>query len=1112
MKTRILFISTLMFVFLSLTYSQFSKQQAIDTVINYVIVADTGLVNVFVSNNTYSSSEILLLEHYDSITFGFTESWVFFVDDLPLANWHHPCRYIAVSAASGEYEIIPQSIYPFELETDFELIHQLDFKPYINISPLEGTATGKIQNSAEPNPNLFAVLITGANDTKEFWNDISNIYCTLTQVYGYKKENIFVHYVNEETGTQNGQDLDGDEIQSDDIDYCSRLDTLKRTFLNLGGIAGPLYDPTIPELNPEDQLFVFINGHGGVYSSTNNSSYLSIVGTGWNNKLYDTTFANWLQYINCAQMIFVMEPCYSGGFIDDITDYENYQVQCENREIHTACEFEPSMPEVWVTLEDSVTPTLTTVKFGEFVFYWTAAVRGYYPDFDEPWNVYLNFPTGTFPLESFFPDSLNHPGDYDPDINGDGIIQMGEAFLYADSLDSWSPYGFYGPHEVAPDFEEHPDKEKVIDFQEDLLSLYGLSGEIMSNQSVQGNFAIGGPLTLSQNATLLLKSNTNLYFINDYVTIDDEAVAVRFTIPSNHNLIFQNDVSVYGLGNPNSIDVYGDIEFGHNNRFLSLSGNYWKGINFMNEDANVLIEDATFVKCGIAGFLKYLNLDSLDFSYGFIDIEKANVDLKNSDFYFSNFKALYGGSTSYINIKNSTFNHSLTDAVYIDSYYSYEVDNCSISHCLSGIRVFNSGGSLTADISNNEINNNNKDGVLIYNSYASFIVNNINNNNGDGISLYDYSYISLFGNKDAHFVSETQRFRDNGMYEIFADDGSFPEEFKWNAVIDEDNETDGYELVYCETKLSKERDVRYNYWGSEENFNPQNDFYPYEDYTYLPKFKLEDDEDDSGIAETLFYSAENDFKQGNYSEAKNEYQQVIEQYPESKFAKASIKQLFSVEEYEANDYNSLKQYLLSNSIILSNPVLEKLADFFANKCNIKLENWQTAIDWFEYEIQNPESFADSLYAIIDLGNTYLLMEQSGYKSSYSGNMIEHMPISTEQHIVKRDFLISLLPQDNLSKTMKENLSKLNEGELLQNVPNPFKGSTQIWYNLNGESNVQLTVYNYFGQLISTINEETKTEGIHYIEFDANGLKNGLYFYLLIINGQTTDSKKMIIVE
>jgi len=109
-------------------------------------------------------------------------------------------------------------------------------------------------------------------------------------------------------------------------------------------------------------------------------------------------------------------------------------------------------------------------------------------------------------------------------------------------------------------------------------------------------------------------------------------------------------------------------------------------------------------------------------------------------------------------------------------------------------------------------------------------------------------------------------------------------------------------------------------------------------------------------------------------------------------------------------------------------------------------------------------------------------------------------------------LLSLIPGDQMNETMKGNIAELQEGKLLQNVPNPFKGSTQIWYKLDNESTVQLNVYNYTGQLISSINVGTKTKGNHYIDFDAKGLKNGIYFYSININGQTTDSKKMIVME
>lgn len=79
-------------------------------------------------------------------------------------------------------------------------------------------------------------------------------------------------------------------------------------------------------------------------------------------------------------------------------------------------------------------------------------------------------------------------------------------------------------------------------------------------------------------------------------------------------------------------------------------------------------------------------------------------------------------------------------------------------------------------------------------------------------------------------------------------------------------------------------------------------------------------------------------------------------------------------------------------------------------------------------------------------------------------------------------------------------------------PNPFNENTQICYELENISSVKLNVYNTSGQLINIIDEGLKPNGIHYSEFNANGLKDGIYFYSININGKTTESKKMIIIK
>ena len=46
-------------------------------------------------------------------------SWLLFIDDVPNANWAHPCRYIYVNVIGGEYEIHESTYPPTTLPSDY---------------------------------------------------------------------------------------------------------------------------------------------------------------------------------------------------------------------------------------------------------------------------------------------------------------------------------------------------------------------------------------------------------------------------------------------------------------------------------------------------------------------------------------------------------------------------------------------------------------------------------------------------------------------------------------------------------------------------------------------------------------------------------------------------------------------------------------------------------------------------------------------------------------------------------------------------------------------------------------------------------------------------------
>ncbi|RNC83402.1 MAG: T9SS C-terminal target domain-containing protein [Balneola sp.] len=92
------------------------------------------------------------------------------------------------------------------------------------------------------------------------------------------------------------------------------------------------------------------------------------------------------------------------------------------------------------------------------------------------------------------------------------------------------------------------------------------------------------------------------------------------------------------------------------------------------------------------------------------------------------------------------------------------------------------------------------------------------------------------------------------------------------------------------------------------------------------------------------------------------------------------------------------------------------------------------------------------------------------------------------------------PQPKLvGETIPESYSLSN------NYPNPFNPSTKISFALPEQSNVELTIYNTMGQLVSTLQNGSLGEGSYEITFDAGALPSGLYIARLSAIGSSGES-------
>jgi hypothetical protein len=83
--------------------------------------------------------------------------------------------------------------------------------------------------------------------------------------------------------------------------------------------------------------------------------------------------------------------------------------------------------------------------------------------------------------------------------------------------------------------------------------------------------------------------------------------------------------------------------------------------------------------------------------------------------------------------------------------------------------------------------------------------------------------------------------------------------------------------------------------------------------------------------------------------------------------------------------------------------------------------------------------------------------------------------------------------------------------LYQNFPNPFNPATTIKYALSENSFVTLKIYDIVGREIKTLVSANQTAGTYLLDFNAENLASGVYFYKLVAN-EFTDAKKMILVK
>ncbi|MAG44759.1 hypothetical protein CL633_02615, partial [bacterium] len=117
-------------------------------------------------------------------------------------------------------------------------------------------------------------------------------------------------------------------------------------------------------------------------------------------------------------------------------------------------------------------------------------------------------------------------------------------------------------------------------------------------------------------------------------------------------------------------------------------------------------------------------------------------------------------------------------------------------------------------------------------------------------------------------------------------------------------------------------------------------------------------------------------------------------------------------------------------------------------------------------------------------------------------------------------VISIMPDKGIVIMINEPWASL-ENKLLQNFPNPFNPETWIPYELSEPAEVEIRIFNYYGNLVKILYLGKKFSGVYYDKNKSaywdgkNEIKesvaSGIYFYQ-IKAGKFTAFKKMILLK
>lgn len=315
-----------------------------------------------------------------------------FADEVPLAGFGHPGRYLLYDAKTAAlYRDLPAQFPPFADNSRLEAFH----RPVVDVGH---SALVRLRPPFPcpifvPDAERYAILFSGFSWTFNL-NSLEFCYRTLVDKYGFRPEHIYVLHFDGTLASGMGGPVG--VWPGDGTPYRIRI-TGKGTRAAFQSALNELKG----KLRADDLLFIHTENEAG----NDGQSYLLTVDF----EAYPAAdFAADLAGLpHFRSLLTLMASCFSGGFRDPIL------ASSSARNTSVAC----------ATSATGSTATTADGNFSKFACDWISAQAGH--------------------------DPYGAPLAFNPDTDGDGIIEAEEAFSYAYDLRSTIDVANFGESSEA---------------------------------------------------------------------------------------------------------------------------------------------------------------------------------------------------------------------------------------------------------------------------------------------------------------------------------------------------------------------------------------------------------------------------------------------------------------------------------------------------------------------------------------------------------------------------------------------------------------------------------------------------------------------------------------